>query len=43
MSVVYVNPEAAEEKWQDKLVRKFKENPFVPIGMSRFARVTPPG
>ena len=36
MSVVHVSLESAEEKWQEKLARKFKENPLVPIGKFRF-------
>lgn len=29
---VTVDPQAAQERWQDKLMRKFKEEPYVPIG-----------
>ncbi|EKM57089.1 uncharacterized protein PHACADRAFT_194658, partial [Phanerochaete carnosa HHB-10118-sp] len=29
---VTVSPQATQERWQDKLMRKFKEEPYVPIG-----------
>lgn len=30
-----VDPRVAQERWQDKLLRKCKEEPYVPIGASR--------
>lgn len=35
MSVVYIEPETADEHWKAKIIRKSKENPFVPICTSR--------
>lgn len=31
MSVVFVEPETADEHWKTKIIRKSKENPFVPL------------